>query len=1113
MEPRRRDLFLKIEPLADPYSPLAPIPCARKYGRDCMYGMGHELGRVTRDEIFATTLDPLVFHEYLDPHYILPNTSKLVQADVNEPPWANRVPGAVLYAQPGERLFIHVLNGDPKDCHSFHVHGVRYGIDSDGAWPFGIANKAGRRSDEIKPGERWTYVFDVTSETIGAWPFHDHAHDVQRNINRGLFGALIVRDPAVPCPDHEIPMFIHQVAGGTTGSQFESPLLQPNNVGAASVFQHQFTAGPETCQYHCAIHGILMSGTVEVVPGGPTATPVDVTALDNRWVPQVVQVGPGGTVRWTNKGANPHIVLATGGGAPVYCLNGRAFVGNTPTIEVRPNDRLRWYVFNLDVGEVWHNFHPHAGRWQIPSPPGGAADVHSLSPVESFVTDTLGPEALRLPCELEELQCDPPEDACRVQIKGEFLFHCHLESHMMAGLAGLVRSRQWIWLTADAADALSLQIPYDDGANSCPHVDLMRCAPEPPPQRPPKGRPEQPGRPPTTARRSASPVAGAQMTSMSIASAMPMAGRMVGMMPLPGGIAGTMPAGGMGAAAAAMGGLDLTKAATDGAWELLPCDSQVLAVHAALLHTGKVLFVSGSGNDTANVPTKNFRTVVWDYKGGGFKTVHTPSDVFCSGHAFMPDGRVLVAGGTERYATATTGFRGAKDAYLFDPILEDYIKLGSMHDGRWYPSLVAQPDGSVVAISGLRFNLASNGASLLNPLIERFSYAKGWEQLGGNTEFPLYPHVFVLSGSRMMYDGGHVFGSAGLPPGRLTLPHTFTPLPTPLPPNFLLDQRDQSSSVILPPAQDQKLMLMGGGDPAIDSVDIIDMRAANPTFKAAASLKKARMHLNAVVLPDRTVFVCGGNTGGEAIPSAVYEGEIYEPTTNKWRIVAKAEVPRLYHSVALLLPDGRVITAGSNPEAVAGGELRLELYHPPYLFQGARPFITGAPVEVHYGDTIEIETPQAREIMWAELIRPTATTHSWAMEQRLIDLPIERKRDLCRLRARLPRDPSLATPGWYMLFLVNRDRVPSVARWVHLSAPVRMTAVAMQVRSALRPAHLVADPSGLIAWPGQAVSKGGRPTKSSRPRATVSSQPRESDAKRPSARRRLARSPRTESER
>jgi hypothetical protein len=141
----------------------------------------------------------------------------------------------------------------------------------------------------------------------------------------------------------------------------------------------------------------------------------------------------------------------------------------------------------------------------------------------------------------------------------------------------------------------------------------------------------------------------------------------------------------------------------------------------------------------------------------------------------------------------------------------------------------------------------------------------------------------------------------------------------------------------------------------------------------------------------------------------------------------------MYHSIALLLPDGRVITAGSNPEAnnVAGGELRLELYHPPYLFKSVRPIIQHAPQQVHYGDSIAIETPQAHEIKWISLIRPMATTHSWDSNQRLIDVPFHTE-DSCHVHGVIPREAAVAPPGWYMLFLTDRQGIPSVARWVHL---------------------------------------------------------------------------------
>ena len=153
---------------------------------------------------------------------------------------------------------------------------------------------------------------------------------------------------------------------------------------------------------------------------------------------------------------------------------------------------------------------------------------------------------------------------------------------------------------------------------------------------------------------------------------------------------------------------------------------------------------------------------------------------------------------------------------------------------------------------------------------------------------------------------------------------------------------------------------------------------------------------------------------------------------NTWTRAAKALVARMYHSIALLLPDGRVLAAGSNPNR-RDDELRLEIFHPPYLFKGPRPFIDNVAVEILYGSTVTIHTPQARDIKWVEIVRPMATTHSFETGQRIVDVPFEVK-DFCHLHARIPADQNVAPPGWYMLYLVNQAGVPSVARWVHLTA-------------------------------------------------------------------------------
>jgi hypothetical protein len=329
----------------------------------------------------------------------------------------------------------------------------------------------------------------------------------------------------------------------------------------------------------------------------------------------------------------------------------------------------------------------------------------------------------------------------------------------------------------------------------------------------------------------------------------------------------------------------------------------------------------------------------------------------------------------------------------------------------------------VFALSGLGSGGNDNRvAEIYDPLV-------GWHALpASGFDWPLYPHMFLLRNGRLFYAGGYMGGAAGAVPGTID-PATgaFAPITA----TAQFGQRDQAASVLLPPAQGQRFLTVGGGDPAVSDVAITDMASATPVYAPGASANFARMHANAVILPDRTVHVSGGSGVGEDVMTAVLTSELYHPTTDTWSIAATATVPRLYHSVALLLPDGRVITAGSNPHRT-DDELRLELYHPPYLFRGPRPVIQNVARNWHYGGTVELHTPQADQIKWVELIRPMATTHSTDTEQRLIDLHFHRHHD-CRLTVEVPTERNLAPPGWYMLFIVDHHNVPSLAAWLHLA--------------------------------------------------------------------------------
>ena len=298
---------------------------------------------------------------------------------------------------------------------------------------------------------------------------------------------------------------------------------------------------------------------------------------------------------------------------------------------------------------------------------------------------------------------------------------------------------------------------------------------------------------------------------------------------------------------------------------------------------------------------------------------------------------------------------------------------------------------------------------------------------------PLYAHLFLLADGRVFFDGGRMDDELEVDPCVIDLTHE--PVQTAVVGGMAGGaMRNQSASVLLPPAQDQRVMIIGGGPAgkpnktdAIDDVDIVDFKAAIPRFVAAAPLNLPRLHLNAVLLPDRTVFVTGGSLKQEDQPLARLQPEIYDPAADTWTLMAASTVPRLYHSTALLLPDGRVVAAGGNPEGGAHvvwdqdpeEEMRLDVFSPPYLFKGARPAIASAPDQCTVPGTLfRSDRRDASNIRWVSLVRNGVTTHSFDTSQRLVDLPIA-SRTGSTISVSVPANRNLAPPGWYMLFLVS----------------------------------------------------------------------------------------------
>jgi len=470
-----------------------------------------------------------------------------------------------------------------------------------------------------------------------------------------------------------------------------------------------------------------------------------------------------------------------------------------------------------------------------------------------------------------------------------------------------------------------------------------------------------------------------------------------------------------------------------GSWEVLNTDLPIRAIHSTLLSDGRLLLIAGSGNSGANFAAGSFKAVVWSPTSGAFKDIPVPYDMFCSGHVTLPDGKVLIAGGTSAFPSAADGptaFKGAKKSYFFDPADDQFHQLADMAGAHWYPSLTKLGNGNIWSAGGIDENAKGT------VLTEMFSTsAMGWlpqNQVPQTWSYwGTYPHMFLLDDGKMFYTGGHTFGN-GLPGTGARLYDWTTATMWDVPGLREKDMRDQAGSVFIGPAQDQKLMIVGGGNtdgttPAINLVDIVDFKKAAPAYVPGPDLPGAgKIYVNLINLPDRTVLAADGAQLNRA--GNVQTAAIYNPAGNSWASIDADPVGRNYHSTSILLPDGRVAIMGSNP-LDNSFEFRISVYSPPYLFKGDRPTITAAPARASYGENIQVGV--TGNVTSASLMAPMSATHQTDTNARLVDLPLSGA-DGSRT-AQIPTNPNLLPPGPYMLTVLTADGIPSVARWVWIS--------------------------------------------------------------------------------
>jgi galactose oxidase len=466
--------------------------------------------------------------------------------------------------------------------------------------------------------------------------------------------------------------------------------------------------------------------------------------------------------------------------------------------------------------------------------------------------------------------------------------------------------------------------------------------------------------------------------------------------------------------------------ASTGRWDA-PVAWDIVPLHINLLPTGRVLaWGKLEADGSMGMPR------LWNPAAGspaGAPIVAADTMLFCSGHALMADGKVMVSGGHK------ADDRGLDVTHIFDPVSQTWNgNLPKMAKGRWYPTVTELPDGRMVTVAG-----RDTTSSIV--LVPEIWENNSWVRLpGASFSFPYYPRDFVAPNGKIFYAGERVKSryldvdaTTTNGRGKWSTAAGFT--------HVWPFNRDYGSAVMYEPG---KVLYVGGGgyttwgspDPKAAAptatAETINLTATGPHWVSTDPMHFGRRHLNATLLPDGQILVTGGTSAGgfNTLSGAVHAAEVWNPATGHWTQLASNTVDRAYHSVSLLLPDGTVLHGASGDATAPGtGELyprqrNHEIFRPPYLFKGARPTITSlSQATVAYGAKFTITTPFASQITQVRWIRLGSVTHAFDASQRANTLTFTRTTTALKVTA--PTSGRLAPPGHYLVFVLNRNGVPS----------------------------------------------------------------------------------------
>jgi galactose oxidase len=462
-----------------------------------------------------------------------------------------------------------------------------------------------------------------------------------------------------------------------------------------------------------------------------------------------------------------------------------------------------------------------------------------------------------------------------------------------------------------------------------------------------------------------------------------------------------------------------------------------VAIHTHVLPNGKVLFWGRRDEPTGSMDEHECTPYIWEPGTGELSPTPQPRradgakvNLFCAGHAFLPDGRLLVVGGH------LSDGEGLDQACVYDYRTNSWAVLPVMNERRWYPSATALGDGTVLVSSG---SYVQDGRVVINDVPQIWD-GHQWRPAGEFVGLPLYPRLHVAPEGQVFASGSNAQAYLLTTEGR----GVWSALPEPggVRRN---GERQHGPSVSYDAG---KVLYIGGGNEEASDVptaaaEVIDLGANPPAWRETASMHFPRRQHNAVILADGSVLVTGGTRGpgfNDLSPGApVHVAELWDPVREQWTELAAEDVDRCYHATAVLLPDATVLSAGSGEFAIGSepndpqdSHRNAQVFHPPYLFHGPRPQITSAPEEITYGQTfsLEISGPDVGKVTW---IRLPSVTHTFDQNQHINILKFHTDND--RLTITAPPRPETCPPGHYMLFTLSKTGVPSLARIVRIGPP------------------------------------------------------------------------------